>query len=808
MKSLSLLFVIITVVFVPIFAQDTIRPSLLLSQKYHRTPIAITNNKAFVHTDFGIGVCDNVSNLPEVLYTGRANQYIVVSEDGKYTLAHSNYTESYDPDSASMITVWDVNSKVHLHTMWRERGSEGNFYISADNKFIIEIKGNLLNVYDLVTGTFLKEVKIGNHEYRGFSPFGKYLFTIDSGSLKLWNTETWLEHGSIDSKSLINRIEFSNANKRMVVSDYMTRLVNVYDVESMKIIASYDAGEAGVMFATLSNNGKRAAIVDAKSKLLVVWDVERDTVLRSYALGNKYHEYRNIYFLSDESTTIVLDQKMDYDRNVLYIWDYATYKYGRYFENDYRVYPKNSTNGELLTFAWGSYIYFLKDNKFGVTIDSLPYWSAAQLMFDNDNDYVVSAANNVIQKSRISDRKNVSTKELVTATRGVNSGRYFVCGNILDQYTVEVWDLYSGNKLYSIKIYGENFSIDKISENGTKLVVEYLHFNIRYYDVYDMLSGEKITTFTGSTFGSDYIDDVDFSPDGEKLYVVSRDYNFQTALHIITFQPIVDISLIYRGDGMYSSELPNSNVRSAVFDKENKSVTYVANDKIRKFDLLNQKEKLILTPENRREGYARIKYSNQFVFIAVFSNDTNVYIRDAETGKELWVLPHHSTVLNVCFSKNDEQIITACVDGNAYIWDIEKAKILKVLLSPRDSLTSVVFNNDETKVLGYNWFDHNFLWEIGNVSETKTDDNQNVTCHYLVFPNPTSSVINIEFQQETSSEMQYSILNVYGQVVKRDIIPQSTLHFSAPMYSMPSGTYIFCVEINGNKETIPFTIIQ
>lgn len=201
MKSLSVILVIVTVVFVPTFAQDTIRPSLLLSQKLNRTPISIVNNKAFVHTDCGIGVCDNLSNLPEVLFTVRANHYIVVSEDGKYTLAHSSYKESYDLDTASMITIRDVNSKVHLHTLWREQGSEGNFFISADSKFIIEIKGNILNVYDLVTGTFLKKVKIGNHEYRGLSPFGKYLFTIDIGSLTLCNTGTWLEQ-----KALIRKV--------------------------------------------------------------------------------------------------------------------------------------------------------------------------------------------------------------------------------------------------------------------------------------------------------------------------------------------------------------------------------------------------------------------------------------------------------------------------------------------------------------------------------------------------------------------------------------------------------------------------
>lgn len=155
-----------------------------------------------MHTDCGIGVCDNLNNLQEVLFTVRANHYIVVSEDGKYTLAHSSYQESYDLDTASMITIRDVNSKVHLHTLWREQGSEGNFFISADSKFIIEIKGNILNVYDLVTGNFLKKVKIGNHEYRGLSLFGKYLFTIDIGSLTLCNTGTWLEHGRIDSKGV------------------------------------------------------------------------------------------------------------------------------------------------------------------------------------------------------------------------------------------------------------------------------------------------------------------------------------------------------------------------------------------------------------------------------------------------------------------------------------------------------------------------------------------------------------------------------------------------------------------------------
>ena len=58
-----------------------------------------------------------------------------------------------------------------------------------------------------------------------------------------------------------------------------------------------------------------------------------------------------------------------------------------------------------------------------------------------------------------------------------------------------------------------------------------------------------------------------------------------------------------------------------------------------------------------------------------------------------------------------------------------------------------------------------------------------------VFPNPTSEIVNIEFETPTDAEIALFLLNNQGSLVKTIQIPVTTLTKEINMQDLPSGIY-------------------
>jgi hypothetical protein len=58
-----------------------------------------------------------------------------------------------------------------------------------------------------------------------------------------------------------------------------------------------------------------------------------------------------------------------------------------------------------------------------------------------------------------------------------------------------------------------------------------------------------------------------------------------------------------------------------------------------------------------------------------------------------------------------------------------------------------------------------------------------------VFPNPTSEIVNIEFETPTDAEITLFLLNNQGSLVKTIQIPTTTLTKEINMQDLPSGIY-------------------
>jgi hypothetical protein len=87
---------------------------------------------------------------------------------------------------------------------------------------------------------------------------------------------------------------------------------------------------------------------------------------------------------------------------------------------------------------------------------------------------------------------------------------------------------------------------------------------------------------------------------------------------------------------------------------------------------------------------------------------------------------------------------------------------------------------------------------------------------YHLYPNPSSNMVNVELNFESSfslNESEISIYDVLGlkySVILSDVLSNgSTLSFKADCSNLPIGVYFFCVSTRNNmKKLIPFSVIK
>ena len=76
-----------------------------------------------------------------------------------------------------------------------------------------------------------------------------------------------------------------------------------------------------------------------------------------------------------------------------------------------------------------------------------------------------------------------------------------------------------------------------------------------------------------------------------------------------------------------------------------------------------------------------------------------------------------------------------------------------------------------------------------NIVITTVEENLINPVKIIVFPNPTSEIVNIEFETPTDAEITLFLLNNQGSLVKTIQIPTTTLTKEINMQDLPSGIY-------------------
>ena len=118
-------------------------------------------------------------------------------------------------------------------------------------------------------------------------------------------------------------------------------------------------------------------------------------------------------------------------------------------------------------------------------------------------------------------------------------------------------------------------------------------------------------------------------------------------------------------------------------------------------------------------GSAAFSPNNQQV-LAGFADDFNpdssentAVLFDAVTGRQLRIFDPHNRIQQVVFSPDGEQMLTACHEGTATLWDVNTGKPRQVLKQQREGVNCVAFSPDGERILAGSPDGTIILWNAG-----------------------------------------------------------------------------------------------
>ena len=145
--------------------------------------------------------------------------------------------------------------------------------------------------------------------------------------------------------------------------------------------------------------------------------------------------------------------------------------------------------------------------------------------------------------------------------------------------------------------------------------------------------------------------------------------------------------------------------------------------------------------------------------------------------------------------------------GGGFI-DINKQNVLHLTGTTLSDISFPLYEG----ISGYTYFDGTwnmgedvsitkfYLYPINLVDDIKTN-NVNSIASFMVYPNPTQSIINVKFNEENELSFYY-IYNTLGQIVKQGTFESG--NYSIELSNLPQGLYVLEVKQKDQKASVKF----
>ena len=460
-----------------------------------------------------------------------------------------------------------------------------------------------------------------------YSPDGKYIVSASEDStIRIWNAETGENLRTLRGhQNTVNMATFSPDGK-IVASASADSTIRFWDADTGDSIFTLKGAGSPVHMLTFSPNGERL-ISASQDKTIRVWNAktgESVKVLRGHlrTISSVNYSYNGKYIVSAS------------DDHTIRIWDAET----------------------------GGGIHTIPTNS-----------SVAYAAFHPQNDSIIISAESASWTNIFNSETGV---ESLYPEEGV-SIPLVVSGQLemrsyKQNYTINLWNSRTGKLIYTLhdKALSVRFSPDGkyiVSASDVDNLLTRYNENshspkkVHNIKVWDVLTGDSLFTFYGHT---QYINHIDFSPNGERLISASNDSTIR----------IWDFARVNRAN---MNGLPYWEINGTY------NVTF--------------------SPHGR-------------YFIVPDSNIINVF--DTQTKKITQSFQDHKNTVTSClFCGSENMFVTSSLDSTIRVWDINRKNCVGHICC-RNEIKSLIINREETVVASFFSMNNTiYMWDLKNFKQ-------------------------------------------------------------------------------------------
>jgi len=144
------------------------------------------------------------------------------------------------------------------------------------------------------------------------------------------------------------------------------------------------------------------------------------------------------------------------------------------------------------------------------------------------------------------------------------------------------------------------------------------------------------------------------------------------------------------GQPMGEFPLPLRELTAVAFSSNGQRVALAAGKRLEVWDTINGRCEVQLT--GHELDIRTLVFGNEGRWLVSGSVDDTARLWDLESGSQLAVMPHGSTVTASAFSSDGQRIVTGCADGSVLVWDARSAKEPVIFNSPSLEASALPIN--------------------------------------------------------------------------------------------------------------------
>jgi WD40 repeat protein/serine/threonine protein kinase/DNA-binding SARP family transcriptional activator len=329
--------------------------------------------------------------------------------------------------------------------------------------------------------------------------------------------------------------------------------------------------------------------------------------------------------------------------------------------------------------------------------------------FSPDDTRLVTADYNRVSKEGVARIWDAATGQMLFSRPGfiladfrkTDGGKHLPIANFGQVTTITMWDITTGQAMGVITMpvhidLNEQVGIS-LSPDWTRLIVRHADGLVSVWDA--TVSATKSKALFNLVGHKEYVEDIDFSPDGTHLATVSYDGTAR-------------IWEAGTGKLLFTLTGHTNTVRGVAFSPDGRYLATFGDSMVRVWDAATGKELFYFNAG----GGGGIEFSPDGLHLATVQDTTikiwnltpvlqtnllsalNTDVTDAIKNQGLWLQGHTGGVLDITFNSNGTRLISTGFDGTARVWDISPAGAKEWLtLAGHDSfwdITDVAFSPD------------------------------------------------------------------------------------------------------------------